>query len=51
MKAIKNKNALYEEPKLQIARLTETDFITTSADPFKDEEGEIVPVKIEDMLE
>ena len=43
MNVIKNKNALYEEPKLQIARLAETDIITISGGEEIPEEGEFVP--------
>ena len=42
MEKIKNKQSAYEEPLLEVIHLTEKDIITTSGDPFLEDEGEII---------
>ena len=50
MEEIKNKQSAYEEPLLEIVHLTEKDIITTSGDPFQDEEGEFIPAKVDNLF-
>ena len=49
MEKIKNKQSVYEEPLLEVVHLTEKDIITTSGG-FRDDEGEIIPVKVDNLF-
>lgn len=50
MEKIKNKQSFFEKPKLRIIHFTEMDIITASGDPFKDEEGEFIPAKVDNLF-
>ena len=50
MEKSKNNQSVYEEPLLEVVHLTEKDIITTSGDPIDDCEGEIIPVKVDNLF-
>ena len=50
MEKIKNKQSIYEEPLLEVVHLTEKDIITTSGGDEIPQEGEIIPVKVDNLF-
>ena len=50
MKENKNNQSVYEEPLLEVVHLTEKDVITTSGRDEIPQEGEIIPVNVDNLF-
>ena len=50
MKENKNNQSVYEEPLLEVVHLTEKDIITTSGGDEIPQEGEFIPVKVDNLF-
>ena len=50
MEKIKNKQSVFEEPKIEVIRFTEKDIITTSGGEEIPEEGEFIPAQVDKQI-